>query len=164
MVSGGRNPLSYLASQQATDGHYRYSSATDQTPIWVTAQALLAVKRRAFPLGRVARVGEPGALPEPAGPSTEGAEPRRDGEPDGKPSHGRDGTGNEGKKGGERVPDKPQRDAAEPERATLAAAGSSGDDGDGDRAGELHTYGLAGLGALALALGGGFLWYRRRLP
>ena len=42
--------LGYLARQRAADGHYRYSAASDQTPIWVTAQALLAVERKPFPL------------------------------------------------------------------------------------------------------------------
>jgi energy-coupling factor transport system substrate-specific component len=47
---GGRSPLDYLASVQARDGHYRYSGSSDQTPVWVTSQALLAASRRAFPL------------------------------------------------------------------------------------------------------------------
>ena len=66
VTSAGSSPLDYLAARQAPDGHYRYSAATDQTPVWVTSQALLAVNRRAFPLGRVPKVGEPGALPPPA--------------------------------------------------------------------------------------------------
>ena len=37
---GGRSPLDYLASVQAGDGHYRYSRSSDQTPVWVTGQAL----------------------------------------------------------------------------------------------------------------------------
>ena len=37
---GGRSPLDYLASVQARDGHYRYSASSDQTPVWVTGQAL----------------------------------------------------------------------------------------------------------------------------
>src|SRR4051794_18094546 len=45
--SGGRTPLDYLGSVQAADGHYRYSSSSDQTPVWVTGQALLAVSRAA---------------------------------------------------------------------------------------------------------------------
>ena len=52
---GGRTPLGYLASVQAGDGHYRYSLATDQTPVWVTAQALQAVSGDAFPINPVAR-------------------------------------------------------------------------------------------------------------
>ena len=53
--SGGRSALDYLASAQARDGHYRYSSSTDQTPVWVTGQALLAVNGRPFPLAPVPR-------------------------------------------------------------------------------------------------------------
>ncbi|MGH3075127.1 MAG: hypothetical protein ACRDQC_09380, partial [Gaiellales bacterium] len=51
----GRSPFDYLGHRQAGDGHYRYSSASDQTPVWVTGQALLAVNHRAFPLAPVAR-------------------------------------------------------------------------------------------------------------
>ena len=48
--------LGYLARLRAPDGHYRYSASSDQTPIWVTAQVLLAVERQPFPLaGRAAR-------------------------------------------------------------------------------------------------------------
>src|SRR3954454_5969137 len=52
---GGHSPLDYLASVQASDGHYRYSSTTDQTPVWVNGQALMAVNGAAFPLSPVAR-------------------------------------------------------------------------------------------------------------
>ncbi len=51
---GGRSPLDYLASLQAGDGHYRYSRATDQTPIWVTGQGVQATSLQAFPLRQVA--------------------------------------------------------------------------------------------------------------
>jgi energy-coupling factor transport system substrate-specific component len=54
---GGRSPLDYLASVQARDGHYRYSGSSDQTPVWVTSQALLAASGRAFPLPRVSAPG-----------------------------------------------------------------------------------------------------------
>ena len=50
-----RDALDHLARLRAGDGHYRYSRASDQTPVWVTAQALLAVERRPFPLEPVAR-------------------------------------------------------------------------------------------------------------
>ena len=51
---GGRSPLDYLASLQAGDGHYRYSRATDQTPVWVTGQGVQATSLQAFPLAPVA--------------------------------------------------------------------------------------------------------------
>ena len=54
-VRSGGTPLSYLASTQAGDGHYRYSSTSDQTPVWVTGQALMAVDGAAFPLNPVPR-------------------------------------------------------------------------------------------------------------
>ncbi len=47
--------VAYLGTRQRPDGHYSYSSASDQTPIWVTAQALLAVERQAFPIEAVPR-------------------------------------------------------------------------------------------------------------
>ena len=50
---GGRDPFGYLASLQAADGHYRYSRTSDQTPVWVTAQALQAAERAPFPLAQV---------------------------------------------------------------------------------------------------------------
>ena len=51
-LDGGRR---YLNRVQAADGHYRYSPASDQTPVWVTAQALLAAERQPFPVPAVAR-------------------------------------------------------------------------------------------------------------
>ena len=58
-AGGGRRrqterALGYLSRLRAADGHYRYSASSDQTPVWVTAQALLAVERTAFPLVAVA--------------------------------------------------------------------------------------------------------------
>ncbi len=64
--SGGNDPLSYLAARQARDGHYRYSGSSDQTPIWVTSQALMAVEREPFPVEPVPRATQPGGLPDPA--------------------------------------------------------------------------------------------------
>ena len=64
---GGRSPLDYLGSIQAADGHYRYSRSTDQTPVWVTAQALQAIRGQAFPLAVVARAERAKAAPAPAG-------------------------------------------------------------------------------------------------
>lgn len=49
---GARSPLAYLRSLQAADGSVRYSRTSAQTPVWVTAQALAALARRALPLRR----------------------------------------------------------------------------------------------------------------
>ncbi|MGH2926118.1 MAG: hypothetical protein ACRDK1_09130, partial [Solirubrobacterales bacterium] len=69
----GHSPLRYLASRQAGDGHYRYSSSSDQTPVWVTAQALVAVKRRAFPIAAVARSRARAGANSPAPDASPGA-------------------------------------------------------------------------------------------
>ena len=52
---GSRSPLGYLRSLMAADGSVRYSRASVQTPVWVTAQALTALARRPFPIPRVPR-------------------------------------------------------------------------------------------------------------
>ncbi len=82
--SGGaiRDALRYLETLRAADGHYRYSASSDQTPIWVTAQALLAVETAPFPLEAVARAPrqqqetvEPPPSPQPeTGLGTDGEE------------------------------------------------------------------------------------------
>jgi energy-coupling factor transport system substrate-specific component len=53
-VAAGRVPprsaLRYLARMRRPDGSYRYSSRYAATPVWVTAQATLAVARAPLPL------------------------------------------------------------------------------------------------------------------
>ncbi len=64
--NGNKSALEYLAARQAEDGHYRYSAASDQTPVFVTAQALAAVGGEAFPVTPVARRR---SVPTPPPPS-----------------------------------------------------------------------------------------------
>jgi hypothetical protein len=47
---GGNSALDYLAARQAGDGHYRYSESSDQTPVWVTGQVLVAVAGDSLPI------------------------------------------------------------------------------------------------------------------
>lgn len=56
---GGASALDYLAARQAGDGHYRYSKSSDQTPVWVTGEALVAAAGRSFPLAPPARAPVP---------------------------------------------------------------------------------------------------------
>ncbi len=86
---GGATPLDYIAANQAADGHYRYSKSRDQTPIWVTGQALVATSRKHFPIAAPERETKPpqssssnsgtgGAAPAPSAPSitpSPGSEP-----------------------------------------------------------------------------------------
>ena len=48
---GSRSPIGYLESLLAADGSVRYSRTSAQTPVWVTAQALIALSRKTFPVG-----------------------------------------------------------------------------------------------------------------
>jgi energy-coupling factor transport system substrate-specific component len=64
---GGDSGLDYLAARQAADGHYSYSSSSDQTPVWVTGQALAAVARQPFPVPAAPRAPEPASPPPSAG-------------------------------------------------------------------------------------------------
>ncbi len=161
-----RDPLRYLAARQSADGHYRYSAASDQTPVWVTGQALLAVAREAFPLGRVPRAREPGGVPLPPsrsearadgqGGADRGAESRRGG--------GADKRG-QGSGGGARASGGADRSKAAAARAgaelpgSAAYAPASEDEGSG--AGPYVGAGFALLGAFLV---GGFVLYRRTLP
>ncbi len=43
-------PLGYLRSLVAADGHVRYAKGSDQTPVWVTAEAVMALAGKPLPL------------------------------------------------------------------------------------------------------------------
>jgi energy-coupling factor transport system substrate-specific component len=63
--AGSRSPLAYLESLVAGDGSVRYSRTGTQTPVWVTAQALIALAERPFPIGPE-RASAPRASAHPA--------------------------------------------------------------------------------------------------
>jgi energy-coupling factor transport system substrate-specific component len=48
---GSRSPEGYLESLLAPGGSIRYSRTSAQTPVWVTAQALVALAGKTFPVG-----------------------------------------------------------------------------------------------------------------
>ncbi len=62
---GGKSAPEYLATRQASDGHYRYSKDSNQTPIWVTGQVLVAAAGDHYPVPPPAR--EPGPSPTETG-------------------------------------------------------------------------------------------------
>jgi energy-coupling factor transport system substrate-specific component len=63
--SGGSSALEYLTARQADDGHFAYSSSSDQTPVWVTGQALAAVAGKSLPIAPPARQPKPKAATSP---------------------------------------------------------------------------------------------------
>ena len=60
---GAPSPLAYLRSLIAADGHVRYSRGSDQTPVWVTGEALMALEGKPLPLA--APVAPDAATPAP---------------------------------------------------------------------------------------------------
>jgi Prenyltransferase and squalene oxidase repeat len=153
---GGRSPLDYLGSVQARDGHYRYSTSSDQTPVWVTGQALLAADGAAFPLAPVARSASsaPAAVPgrAPASASAKGGPATTAAKPDQKkhPSAG-----------GAAQP------TGAPASLPLAPASASSDDGRDDGGGggiPAWLIVVLGVAAIGAAVWGGWILYQRRLP
>ena len=166
--TNGHSPFDYLARRQAGDGHYRYSSSSDQTPVWVTGQVLLAVNRKAFPLA---------AVPRPSGDRRSGpgrgATNGGGGDGSGSGQAVRTGTGGgvasgqaSGRPGHAARPEAGVRaEVVSGERASAAAppAASAIEDGGGEGLGTTAYVG-GGFALLTAALVGGFFWYRRRLP
>lgn len=96
---GGSSALDYLAARQASDGHYSYSESSDQTPVWVTGQVLVAVSGDALPIEPPPRQPTPTTVspskaspPPPAG----GTSPPEEFESAPPPSSGVPGTGGSG--------------------------------------------------------------------
>jgi energy-coupling factor transport system substrate-specific component len=61
-----RSPLAFLTSLRQADGSYRYSRSSPQTPVWVTAQAIAAVRRKPLPLRPARRARAPRRASTPA--------------------------------------------------------------------------------------------------
>jgi energy-coupling factor transport system substrate-specific component len=70
---GGASAPDYLAAQQESDGHYRYSKSSDQTPIWVTAEVLVAAADKYLPIAPPAREPNPSQSKASTGGVTPGA-------------------------------------------------------------------------------------------
>jgi energy-coupling factor transport system substrate-specific component len=56
---GGKSAPEYLTAQQQSDGHYRYSKESNQTPIWTTGQVLVAAAGDPYPVPAPAREPKP---------------------------------------------------------------------------------------------------------
>jgi hypothetical protein len=163
--TNGHSPFDYLARRQAGDGHYRYSSSSDQTPVWVTAQVLLAVNRKAFPLAAVPRSPSDDRSRSDAdtGARAGGSQPSEVG---GTGTGGRFESGHgSGEPRGAAGPREGVRGALASGEGAGAPAAPAAATLEGDGAG-LGTSALVGGGfaLLTAALVGGFFWYRRRLP
>ena len=148
---GGRSALDYLASVQARDGHYRYSSPSDQTPVWVTGQVLLAANGAAFPLAPVSR-GAASAPPAPVAGAAPTPAKGRSGTPAAKPDRGKNPKATSG-----------AQPLTLPVAAPLAPSSSTEDD-EGGRGVPAWLIVAVVAAAAAAAAWGGWVLYRRRLP
>jgi Squalene-hopene cyclase C-terminal domain/Prenyltransferase and squalene oxidase repeat len=170
--------LTYLTRLQRADGSIAYSSTSSQTPVWVTAQALAALRREPLPLAAVPR--ERAGAPRPretaaAGSPQPDAKPDSDAEApaaDGEAATGKPATGDAPADAGaspqnSRSPDKaaganrqaggaaalggdPEVQAAEVQRGAQAAGKGPSSTGGGVPAGVLVGAGAVTLGLLVL--------------
>jgi hypothetical protein len=165
----GRTGLDYLASRRARNGHYRYSSSSDQTPVWVTGQVLAAVNLEPFPLSPVPRAagseahhgdrasaagsGKGGAAAPPERFAGERAQRRGD-SPGGTPSEAgvREGSGT--------APPPDDPGAAPHDLASSSADADQGGSGDRGGTSPLVPIGIA-LAAGGLVVGGTWIAARR---
>jgi energy-coupling factor transport system substrate-specific component len=72
---GGASPYDYLAANQESDGSYRYSNSSDQTPVWVTGQVIVAAAEGHLPLPAPKRIPQPKTAGPPTSSSAGGAVP-----------------------------------------------------------------------------------------
>lgn len=182
VTTRGRSGLDYLAARQRGDGSYAYNSASAQTPVWVTSQALLAVSREALPIEPVPTAsGGSGGGVAPSPDVAPGAEPPPSTDPGPGGHASGSGATNERERADAKQPDRGRRSkkrgggneseaardgSARPAAAVLAeqAAGPAPGDPPADEGAPTALLVGAGLGGLALALAAGYLWYRRTLP
>ncbi len=66
ITAGGKSGLDYITSLQQSDGHYRYSSSSDQTPVWVTGSVLVAAAGEDFPVALAPRAPKTTPVPVPS--------------------------------------------------------------------------------------------------
>ncbi len=73
---GAVSPLRYLGSLTGSDGHVRYARGIDQTPVWVTAEAVMALARKPLPLVPAPAPARPPAPAPAAASPSRGTAPR----------------------------------------------------------------------------------------
>jgi prenyltransferase/squalene oxidase-like repeat protein len=165
----GRTGLDYLASRRARDGHYRYSRASDQTPVWVTGQVLAAANLEPFPLAPVPRsTGSPGPSGRSGGGNRGGsggaaAPPERfAGERAKRQGQSKEGKSSEAgvREGSGTAPTPEERVSPEPQPVSSTATPPQDDSGGGGGTSPLVAIGIA-LAAGGLVVGGTWLAARR---
>ena len=141
--------LGYLRGLQHADGSVAYSATSNQTPVWVTAQALMAFERRPLPIAAVPRERRKRSSPKPAAAAPAPAAPAKD-EP--KPEARQASPATPARRASCRSRGRPPREEA-------LRVDRTGDAGEQDDSGlPWWAFVAAGLGALAVVLA-----FRRKL-
>jgi energy-coupling factor transport system substrate-specific component len=153
----GARGLAYLRGLQRANGSIAYSSTSSQTPVWVTAQALMALEREPLPLAAVPRRQRRRARPAPAEPT------RPAGSGDGAQRDERAGATRDGE--AETEPETAEGALARPASPPAAGDGGLVVDPTGNRSAADPDGGgpAAWLVALAVAAALAALWLLRRL-
>jgi energy-coupling factor transport system substrate-specific component len=73
---GGASAPEYLAKHQESGGSYRYSNASNQTPIWVTGEVLVAAANEHYPVPAPPRAPQP-KLSQSSATATGGVPPSK---------------------------------------------------------------------------------------
>jgi energy-coupling factor transport system substrate-specific component len=180
--AGGNSGLDYISGLQDGDGHFRYSSSSDRTPIFVTGQALVPAAGDSFPVSVPARAPKttaqakaaPNVNAAPAAPAAvpgvTSPGPGATAAPPG--SGGSNGSGGSSSHAGPLVPGSsgappgsvaPEPSAGQGSGITGGSPASSVEEGGDDPASPWIPIGIGlGVGALALAvpllLGRRFSW------
>ena len=141
--------LGYLRGLQHGDGSVAYSATSNQTPVWVTAQALMAFERRPLPIAAVAREHRKRSKPKPAAAAPAPATPAEK-KPKTAPEASPDDSGTQG------IVPAPKTPAAAEDALRVDPSGGA-DKGD-DSGLPAWVFVAAGLGALAVVLA-----FRRKL-
>jgi len=174
-----RRALRYLARLVRRDGSVAYSSVSTQTPVWVTAQALMALHRAPLPLRPVARAvagsnaadeGSDGGGGAAAPPAGGGYERERDGRSSGADGRGAGEVPRSEAADSEDAPGADAPIAPLPERATGETGSPLEDVAGADRRGTslpgrigdgaFPAAAVAGIAAALAALAAA--WWRRR--
>jgi energy-coupling factor transport system substrate-specific component len=143
--------LGYLRRLQHADGSVAYSATSNQTPVWVTAQALMAFERRPLPIVSVPRERRKSSKPTPAAAAPAPAAPEKK-NPEAAPKASPDGSGAQG------IVPEPRTPAAAEDALRVDPSGNP-DKGD-DSGLPAWVFVAAGLAALALV----FAFRRKLVP
>ena len=124
--TGAASPVRYLDALVAPDGHVRYSAALDQTPVWVTGEAAMALAGKPLPLAPVGGASSAGVASGPRPRTSTGGHARAR---DGRTGTGRRSAASAGAHGGghaSRAGRRPARRAASPPALVERLAADAG--------------------------------------